>query len=78
MPRRSPLPANFATTIKDTVEFLERLRTLMNEKLAAKTGKPSNVGLKIISGHRTAAYNRRCGGARNSRHVTGQAADVKP
>jgi len=31
----------------------------------------------IVSGYRTEAYNRKIGGARQSRHVTGEAADIR-
>jgi hypothetical protein len=74
----SPLPDNFPETIKDTVEFLERLRGFMNFYIAKNTGVWLDLGIIIISGHRTLSYNRRIGSSDTSRHVTGQAADVKP
>jgi len=74
----SPLPDDFAVTICDTVVFLEKLRSDMNALLRKRTGHPHDVGLVIVSGHRTEKYNRRCGGAKTSRHVSGHAVDVKP
>lgn len=35
------------------------------------------VPITILSGYRSAAYNRQIGGARNSQHMTGKAADIK-
>lgn len=75
---KSPLPETFADTIADTVEFLEQLRALMNSHIYRKTGKKIDVGLIIVSGHRSLKHNRRVGSSDSSRHVTGQAADVKP
>lgn len=45
------------------------------ECVRAKTGgRP----LRIVSGYRSPAYNRRIGGARNSQHIYGRAADLEP
>jgi len=74
----SPLPENFPETIRDAVDFLERLRGFMNFYICRKTNVWLDVGLKIISGHRTLEYNRRIGSNDTSRHVAGQAADVAP
>lgn len=74
----TPPPANFPETIRDTIEFLERLRLLLNFKLMEITGEWRDVGITVVSGYRTEAYNKKVGGANQSRHVTGQAADVKP
>lgn len=74
----SPLPDDFGETIRDTVEFLERLRLLMNVRLLERTGAWPGEGLVITSGHRTQSHNRAVGGAENSRHVAGQAADTRP
>lgn len=41
--------------------------------LRAASGGP----LKVTSGYRSPDHNRRIGGARRSRHVTGEAADLK-
>lgn len=72
------LPENFAETINDTVEFLERLRFLMNCHIYLVTGNYPDSGIQIVSGHRSPRYNRRIGSSDSSRHVSGQAADVKP
>lgn len=71
-------PANFQTTIKPTVEFLEALRLSINIFIWSKTGKVKNVGIAITSGYRHEKYNADCGGAKDSRHVSGHAADIKP
>ena len=41
------------------------------EAIRAVTGP-----LRVLSGYRTEAYNRRVGGARASQHVQGRAADI--
>jgi uncharacterized protein YcbK (DUF882 family) len=74
----SELPANFEKTIRDTVEFLERLRGFMNWWLHQKTGQWHDLGIHVLSGYRSVAHNRKVGSTDSSRHVTGQAADVTP
>ena len=74
----SLLPVNFSKTINDTVEFLERLRGFMNFYVFDKTGKWLDIGIRIISGHRSLTYNRRIGSSDSSRHIAGQAADIIP
>jgi uncharacterized protein YcbK (DUF882 family) len=49
------------------IECLERLRAL-------KGNKP----ITIVSGYRSPATNRAVGGARNSQHLYGRAADIHP
>lgn len=39
--------------------------------------KDVGKSLIIVSGYRTATYNRRIGGARRSQHVEGRAADIR-
>lgn len=75
---RYPLPDDFPETIHDTVEFLERLRGFMNFYIAHATGAWIDLGLIVVSGHRALEYNRRIGSKDSSRHVSGQAADIKP
>jgi len=75
-----PLPDDFAATIKDTVDFLERLRGFMNFYLFKIKKNPAwlDLGITIVSGHRSLAYNRRIGSSDTSQHVAGKAADVIP
>ena len=55
--------------------LLPNLMRLCNalEVLRADLGQP----ITIMSGYRTAAYNAKCGGAKFSRHVQGDAADIQ-
>lgn len=48
------------------VEHLEQLR--------AKIGRP----IVIVSGYRCQSHNARVGGAKNSQHLVGRAADIRP
>ena len=43
------------------------------EQLRAEVNAP----ITIISGYRTQKYNRTCGGATKSQHLTGKAADIR-
>ena len=54
----------------------DRLQSLVDalDAIRSAWGGP----LHVVSGYRTAAYNTRIGGARNSQHVQGRAADVRP
>lgn len=52
---------------------VERLVWEVLQPLRNALGKP----ITITSGYRTPAYNRRVGGARNSQHMKGLAADIK-
>lgn len=56
-------------------EVLRRIRALANalEVIRAAVGKP----VQVISGYRCAAHNRKVGGAVNSRHTWGDAADIQ-
>lgn len=47
---------------------------LVLEKLRALSGQP----LRIVSGHRCCATNSTIGGASQSRHIAGDAADIAP
>ena len=49
------------------INLVEKLQELRNY-----LGKP----ITITSGYRTDSYNRQCGGAENSYHIKGQAADI--
>lgn len=49
----------------ELLQVLERIRALRGRAVS------------IVSGYRSPAYNRRIGGAPNSQHVVGRAADLK-
>lgn len=55
----------------ELIEVLEKMRS----DLTLDTGHA--VRITITSGYRCPAYNRRVGGARNSQHCDGIAADIK-
>lgn len=61
----SPTPDEVVANLRVLAEQLEVLR--------AKVGRP----VYIVSGYRTPDYNRSVGGARNSQHVFGRAADIR-
>src|SRR4051794_2701934 len=63
--RTGALPQGFPTA--NLLEALERLR-------ADCGGRP----MRIVSGYRSAATNRAVGGAPNSQHLVGRAADIPP
>ncbi len=59
--------------------------TILNEKLLFKTLELmdslyargyNETGFEIVNGHRHPRYNRRIGGAKLSRHIRGEAADI--
>lgn len=54
----------------------DRLRPLVGtlDVIREEWGSP----LTVISGYRTPAYNTRIGGAKQSQHVLGTAADIRP
>lgn len=56
----------------DEVKVADDLIVLL-QKIRDHFGKPVN----IISGYRTQSYNNRCNGARQSKHMTGEAADIQ-
>jgi len=49
----------------DLIELLEAIRCAIL--------KP----IEVVSGYRTKSYNQKCGGAENSFHIKGMAADIK-
>ena len=54
--------------LRNLIELARNLQVLRDE-----VKKP----IKITSGYRPAEYNAKIGGAKSSRHITGQAADLK-
>lgn len=61
----TPVPQNLRQNVKKLALQLEKIRS--------EIGKP----IKITSAYRTPEYNRKIGGATNSLHVTGKAADLQ-
>ena len=65
-PNPAPAPNSLRPRIKKLVEtVLQPLRDHLN------------VPIAIVSGYRSPEYNRKIGGARNSQHIVGNAADIK-
>lgn len=48
------------------IDLVEKLQVIREYK---------NKPIKILSGYRTQSYNKKCGGAKNSKHLTGEAID---
>ena len=68
-------------TLKHTCQYLlEPLRALLNTKYVGRliNGKTIlKVILKITSGYRSEKLNAKVGGAKNSQHLSGEAADIE-
>lgn len=62
---RSRACRSFIGPPRELIDVLERLRALK--------GRP----IRIVSGYRCASWNRSVGGARHSRHMKGDAADLE-
>jgi uncharacterized protein YcbK (DUF882 family) len=56
-------------------ELLWNIRLLADDlqRIRDEVGAP----IEVVSGYRTEWYNKKCGGARNSMHMLGMAADVR-
>ena len=70
--------------LKRLCRWLERLRKRWNERYGSLTPTPSPTGegnsddpIIINSGYRSPAVNKAVGGAQNSNHLTGCAADIR-
>ena len=72
--------------LKRLCSWLERLRQRWNERYGSLTPNPSPKGegsryketpIIINSGYRSPAVNKAVGGAQNSNHLTGCAADIR-
>ena len=75
----TPYPARWVDTrLRRLCEALEELRATCLEVVGPtdSTGRRLRCRLRVLSGYRTPAYNRKIGGARKSRHMSGDAADV--
>lgn len=66
-------PKNYYANAQELFFRLEDLRAHLNVLYA---GEGAEVRLLTRSGYRGADYNRACGGASKSRHLTGEALDV--
>ena len=73
-----PLPGDFHKTIKDTVEFLERLRGFMNFYVCKQTGVWLDLGIHPTSGYRSKEYMKRKNIKDSGNHSGGFAADIEP
>lgn len=61
------------TPSQEVIENLKQLCEHVLEYIRVRFGKPITVN----SGYRGAALNKAIGGAKNSQHMTGQAADIE-
>jgi uncharacterized protein YcbK (DUF882 family) len=61
----SPMPADVKKNIKKLAGYLEIIRAALG------------VRIKISSGYRSPAHNSKIGGAKNSQHIKGRAADIQ-
>lgn len=64
--------SEFACKDKSKEVLIDDVLISLLQLLRNQVGKP----IKIVSGYRTESYNASCGGAKNSYHVKGQAADI--
>jgi hypothetical protein len=61
-----PYPEEWYDRLRALCEVLEIVRTALGDK-----------SISIMSGYRTAEYNAKIGGAKNSQHIQGRAADIR-
>ena len=59
-------PANWLLNLKRLCNYLETIRKEIGDR-----------PIKVISGYRTSGWNKKCGGAKRSYHLSGIAADIK-
>lgn len=67
-------PVRIRANVKKHARNLERLRTEVNK--ARKRHRLGPTGIRILSWVRSPAHNRAVGGARDSRHMYGDATDL--
>jgi hypothetical protein len=60
----TPMPESVLDNIKELAKNLQTIRNLLNEPI------------HINSGYRSKEYNKKIGGAKNSQHIIGYAADI--
>lgn len=58
------------------IHILEPLRAYANAIASPLGGEKEEVAINISSGYRSPALNKAVGGAANSQHMTGEAADI--
>ena len=76
--KNTPTPTHKKTLIHTCIYCLEPIRGLLNVKYRVYKGKKvKGVSLRITSGYRSAELNKAVGGASNSQHCTGEAADIE-
>ena len=61
----------------DQPEIIAALRLLCERRLQPLRDR-LGVALKVYTGFRCVAFNKRCGGAKRSQHLLGKAADLIP
>jgi uncharacterized protein YcbK (DUF882 family) len=62
----TPYPEEWALRLAVLFTMLDEIREAYGAALA------------VVSGYRTATYNKKVGGAKESRHQNGEAADIRP
>ena len=65
----TPCPVKYYANVQELFFRLETLRSEMNPQ-------QQDIKLLVRSGFRGPKYNKACGGAKGSKHLTGEAADV--
>jgi len=74
MGRDKAYPREWSFDIRDNAELLLKRVNLLLAKFYADTGHPCPA---VTSGWRTVEINRRVGGASNSKHLSGEAIDLR-
>lgn len=67
--KERPIPEGYIAKYKDTLEFAERLRGLMNFVIYERTGIWEDRGLEVTSGYRHRDYNRKINSSDTSMHT---------
>jgi len=62
----TPVPDSLESNVETLAKQLEILRHLLGDR-----------PVTIVSGYRTVAYNKKCGGAKRSQHLLAKAADIR-
>lgn len=79
----TPVPLDKVDNIKRLAENLQIIRDAIYDSLSNTSGVPftdqyknQNSQLKIVSGYRTPAWNKKVGGVASSMHKEGKASDL--